>query len=172
MSATISPIASAGVLPANRAESLIQQFQLMCLIEPPNLTHLTARATGMRLKPLSDVTTRTGDTVGTIVRWQGELKAGAYELRVEQMTRPHGEVTRCSVAGLVPSLAEFYTDAVGLLNLGGMTPKTQPGLYNWPNAPVSWAASGASIVLRQSEVTDTSGGMAELSVQSQVDAKR
>jgi hypothetical protein len=116
---------------------------------------------------LSDATARVGDTVARTIRWNGELKTGPYELRVEQITEPHGAVTNCSVAGFVPGLAEFYTDAVGLLNLGGSTPLTRPGIYNWPNAPVAWAAPGTSIILRQSEVTGTFGGVAELSVRTE-----
>jgi hypothetical protein len=156
-----------GVLPLSREESLIAMFQTMCLIEPPDAAHLEARAIGMGLKPLADRTETARD--GAVTRsnkWGGELKTGAYELRVEQSQRSDGPVTTCAIAGHVMSVSTFNSDAVSMLRLNEAEPR--PGRFTWGDVPIPWSGPATTIALDATGVTDTMGGVVELSVSDKV----
>ena len=140
----------AGVVPAGPEEALIQQFQSLCLIEPPDLDRLSARARGMRLRDTSDTTTRGADGIIThAMVWAGALSTGPYEMLAAQSTWPKGSSVSCAVAGGVRDTEVFRASAVSRMGLPAVpVPTAQPdGGRTW-----SWhrvRAYGTSITIRE-----------------------
>lgn len=135
-------------LPADRAGSLLNAFQVMCTADRTDFDHLSAQATAMRMQVLADdtQTSPTGETVRT-KGWVGMLTTGPFALRTEQMSGAKGIATSCSVEGPVPDVDAFRGAVIQALRVdGSRAPEMIEGarVYYWDD----YGGAGDSLVLR------------------------
>jgi hypothetical protein len=109
--------------PPDRAQSLIDTFQVMCTLERPNFERIDAKATALQMRAESGSTLNSpGDTVFRNKSWIGNLTTGPFVLLLDETTGPKGKATGCAIVGEVPDLETFRTDAVNAMKLPGVPP--------------------------------------------------
>jgi hypothetical protein len=113
-----SQAASDNPISFDRAQSVINTFQILCTIELPNFEHIAATATAMRMQLQADNNVASpGDTVTHSKSWVGGLTTGPFLLLLDEMSGSKGRSTSCAVAGDVPVLDDFRADAVNAMKL-------------------------------------------------------
>jgi hypothetical protein len=106
--------------PMNRAQSVINAFQVMCTLELPNFDHLDARAAAMKMTLQANKSgPSANDTITRSKIWAGGLKDGPFLLVVDEMTGAKGRSTACAVVGEVPDVEAFRSEAIDTIKLQG-----------------------------------------------------
>lgn len=123
--------------PIDRARSLLNSFDVICNLAPPDFDHLTAQATAMRMKILDEKSemTASGETVQRKA-WFGMLTSGPLALRIDKMSGSRGVVTTCAIEGPVPDVDAFRKIVIKSHRLNVMQePQMVDGTrtYYWDN---------------------------------------
>lgn len=134
---------------ATRDGSLINAFQVMCMLEPPNFSRLDAKAAAMQLKPgNSTVSPSGGNTTTRHKEWAGALKSEPFVLIIDEMSGSKGISTACAVGGAVADVKAFKADFLQTMRLPP-TPTTQQEQEGtrsllWDNVE----GAGTTVILR------------------------
>jgi invasion protein IalB len=99
--------------PATQASALLNTFDVMCNLGPPNFDKLTAQATAMRMRLLDERSETIG--AGELMQakaWVGMLTTGPFALRIDKMSGVKGVVTTCAVDGPVPDVDAFRQSVI------------------------------------------------------------
>jgi len=137
--------------PLDRPHSLLNSFDVMCNLEPPNFEHLSAKASAMHLKTMGEdtQTTPTGETMQTR-SWLGMLTTGAFALTIERMSGAKGVATSCAIEGPVPDVAAFREIVASTHHLNA-TPEKQvvdgSNTYYWDH----YTREGWTLMVRDFE---------------------
>jgi len=105
-------------IPHSHEQALINTFEVMCNLEPPNFEHLAARATAMRMQP-EDVAPLQLPNNLTLRRkaWNGKLTTGPFSLLVDETVGSMGTITTCAIASSVPDVNAFRAEVMRELHL-------------------------------------------------------
>ena len=104
--------------PMNRAQSLLNAFQITCTLELPNFEDITAKAAAMRMTLTVDKTQpAANDTVQHDQVWVGALTDGPYLLLVSTLSGSKGVSTSCAIAGSVDDQDAFRAEAIKKMTL-------------------------------------------------------
>ncbi|MGJ0534100.1 hypothetical protein [Methylocystis sp.] len=105
-------------IPKNHEQALINAFEIMCNLEPPNLDRLAERATAMRMQP-QDVAPLNLPSNLTLRRkaWNGKLTTGPFSFLVDETSGPMGTITTCAIASSVPDVNAFRGEVMRELRL-------------------------------------------------------
>lgn len=150
-------------LPLNRAQSVINTFQVMCTLELPKFEQIEAKATAMRMQLQADNKGALTENVVTRSKaWGGGLTTGPFALLLDEMSGPKGKATGCAVAAEVPDSDTFRAEAINTLKLAAMrTPEigadgsrsfVWDGIYG----------TGTTLILRDFKPTGRPGVMLKL----------
>jgi len=104
----------------NRAQSVINAFQVICQLELSNFTFerfdQKATAMGMQLQS-NDSGPSAGNTVTRSKSWAGALTDGPFILLLDEMTGAKGKTTSCAIVADVPDRDAFRTEAIRTMKL-------------------------------------------------------
>lgn len=107
--------------PLNRAQSVINAFQVMCTLEIPKFDEIAAKATAMRMQLQADNNApSSGDVTRRQKVWGGGLTTGSFALLLDEMAGPKGTATGCAITAEVPDIDAFRTDAINAMKLSAM----------------------------------------------------
>lgn len=107
--------------PLNRAQSVINAFQVMCTLELPKFDQIAAKATAMGMQLQADnKAPASGDTTRRQKVWGGGLTSGPFALLLDEMAGPKGTATGCAIAAEVPDTDSFRTEAINTMKLAAM----------------------------------------------------
>jgi hypothetical protein len=107
--------------PLNRAQSVINAFQVMCTLELPKFDEIAAKATAMRMQLQADnKSPPSGDTTRRQKVWGGGLTTGPFALLLDEMAGPKGTATGCAVAAEVPDVDALRSEAINTMKLAAM----------------------------------------------------
>jgi hypothetical protein len=104
----------------NRAQSIINAFQVICQLELPRFTfeRIDQKATAMKMQLRSD---NSGPSAGnTVIRsksWSGDLTDGPFILLLDEMSGTKGRTTSCSIAADVPDRDAFRAEVIRTMKL-------------------------------------------------------
>ena len=102
----------------NRAQSVINAFQVMCTLELPDFDHIDAKATAMKMRlKFSNSAPSAGDTVIRSKIWAGNLTDGPFVLMLDEMTGAQARTTSCAVVADVPDRDAFRREAISTMKL-------------------------------------------------------
>jgi len=109
-------------LPLDRAQSVINVFQVICQLELPDLSfeRIDGKATTMRM-PLQE-STSAPSADGSVTRhrsWIGGLTDGPFLLFLDDSAGPKAQRTSCAVVADVPDRDAFRAEVVRTLKLPG-----------------------------------------------------
>ena len=105
----------------NRAQSVINAFQVMCTLELPKFDDISAKATAMRMQLQSN--SKSPAAGGTNMRqkvWAGGLTTGPFALMVDEMSGAKGTATGCAILAEVPDVDAFRMEAMSTMKLAAM----------------------------------------------------
>jgi hypothetical protein len=158
-----SEAASDNELSPDRAQSVINTFQIMCTLELPNFEHIDAKAAAMRMPVQADNKVASpGDTVTHSKSWMGSLTTGPFALLLDEMSGSKGRTTSCAIVGNVPDLDAFRADAVSTMKLPAVSP---PELRSDGSRSFIWERSfgpGTTLILRDFKPSGRPGIMLKL----------
>lgn len=104
----------------NRAQSVINAFQVICQLELSNFTfeRIDQKATtmGMQLQS-NDSGPSAGNTVTRSKSWAGALTDGPFILLLDEMSGAKGKTTSCAVVADVPDRDAFRAEAIRTMKL-------------------------------------------------------
>lgn len=102
----------------NRAQSVINTFQVMCTLELPDFDHIDAKATAMKMRlKFSNSAPSAGDTAIRSKIWAGNLTDGPFVLMLDEMTGAQARTTSCAVVADVPDRDAFRREAISTMKL-------------------------------------------------------
>jgi hypothetical protein len=102
----------------NRAQSIINTFQLMCTLELPKFERIDQKATAMNMQlQLSNSRPTAGNTVTRSKSWFGALTDGPFILLLEEKSGAEGKTTSCAVIADVPDRDAFRAEAIRTMKL-------------------------------------------------------
>ena len=105
-------------LPFNRAQSVINTFEVMCNLELPNFERIDSKAAAMRMQlQVDNKVALQGDAVRHSKAWMGSLTTGSFALLLEEMSGAKGRLTSCAIVGEVPDVDAFRAEAVNTMKL-------------------------------------------------------
>lgn len=147
----------------NRAQSVINAFQVMCTLELPKFDAIAAKATAMRMQLQSD--NKAPGPGGTNVRqkvWGGGLTTGPFAVFLDEMSGAKGTATGCAVIAEVPDVDAFRTEAVNTMKLEAMK---VPELGADGSRSYIWEGiygPGTTLILRDFKPSGKPGAMLKL----------
>jgi hypothetical protein len=102
----------------NRAQGIINAFQVICTLEPLKFERIDqkAAAMGMRLQS-SNSAPSAANTVTRSKIWFGTLTDGPFFLLLDEMSGAKGKSTSCAIAADVPDRDDFRTEAIRTMKL-------------------------------------------------------
>ncbi len=99
--------------PLNRAQSVINAFQVMCTLELPQFDAIAAKAIAMHMQLQGDdKAAASGDTTHRQKVWGGGLTTGPFLLLLDEMAGSKGRATSCAVVADVPDVDALRTEAM------------------------------------------------------------
>jgi hypothetical protein len=103
-----------------RAASLVNSFQVMCMLEPLDFATSDAKATAMRLPVRQDLSTPPDASGGSIhsKSWLLPLKTGPHEFTIAEGRGPKGEVKSCGIGAADVGGDDLKGELVKALALG------------------------------------------------------
>jgi hypothetical protein len=105
-------------LPVNRAQSVINAFQVICTLELPKFERIDQKATAMRMQLQSnDSKPSAGNTVMRSKSWFGSLTDGEFILLLDEMSGAKGRTTSCAIVADVPDRDAFRAEAIRIMKL-------------------------------------------------------
>jgi hypothetical protein len=102
----------------NRAQSVINAFQVMCTLELPEFDRIAEKATLMQMQLQFDNSSPSaGDTVTRQKGWTGTLTDGPFILLLDEMSGAKGRSTACAIAADIPDRDGFRAEAIRAMKL-------------------------------------------------------
>jgi hypothetical protein len=104
----------------NRAQSVINAFQVICQLELPKLDfkHIDQKATAMRMILRADESGPSAqNTVTRSKAWVGSLTDGPFALLLDEMSGAKGRATSCAITADVPDRDAFRAEAIRTMQL-------------------------------------------------------
>jgi hypothetical protein len=102
----------------NRAQSVINTFQVMCALEPPNFDRIDQKAATMRMQlQFNKSGPSPGNTVTRSKSWFGTLTDGSFILLLDEMSGAKGKSTSCAIVADVPDRDAFRAEAIRTMKL-------------------------------------------------------
>jgi hypothetical protein len=102
----------------NRAQSVINAFQVICTLEPLSFERIDQKATRMGMQ-LQD--NKSGPSArNTVTRskvWFGALTDGPYILLLDELSGARGKTTSCAIAADVPDRDAFRAEVINTMKL-------------------------------------------------------
>jgi hypothetical protein len=102
----------------NRAQSVINAFQVICTLEPLGFERIDQKATAMGMH-LQD--NKSGPSAeNTVTRskgWVGALTDGPFVLLLDEMSGAKGKSTSCAIVADVPDRDAFRAEAIRTMKL-------------------------------------------------------
>jgi hypothetical protein len=97
----------------NRAQSVINAFQVICQLELPRFEfdRIDVKATAMHMQP--QINTSGPSAGGSVTRrksWVGGLSDGPYLLFLDEMSGPKAKTTSCAIVAEVPDRDAFRAE--------------------------------------------------------------
>jgi hypothetical protein len=117
--ATASPAAAEdNQLHLNRAESVINAFQVICTLEPLSFERIDQKATAMGMQlQLNQTGPSAGNTVTRSKSWFGALTDGPFILLLDELSGGTGKTTSCAIVADVPDRDDFRAEAIRTMKL-------------------------------------------------------
>jgi hypothetical protein len=102
----------------NRAQSVINAFQVICTLKLPTFERLDQKATTMRMQlQLNESVPSAGNTVTRSKMWAGDLTDGPFFLLLDEMSGAKGKTTSCAIVADVPDRDAFRAEAIRTMKL-------------------------------------------------------
>jgi hypothetical protein len=102
----------------NRAQSVINAFQVMCTLELPKFDRIDQKAGAMKMHLQSDTSgPSAGNTVTRSKSWSGALTDGPFILLLDEMTGAKGQSTSCAIVADVPDRDTFRAEFIRTMKL-------------------------------------------------------
>jgi hypothetical protein len=102
----------------NRAQSVINAFQVMCTLELPEFDRIAEKATLMQMQLQFDNSGPSAqDTVTRQKSWVGTLTSGPFILMLDEMSGAKGRSTACAIAADIPDRDGFRAEAIRAMKL-------------------------------------------------------
>jgi len=104
----------------NRAQSVINAFQVICQLELPKLDfkHIDLKATAMHMVLQIDESAPSAEnTVTRSKAWIGTLTDGPFSLLLDEMSGANGRATSCAIVADVPDRDAFRAEAIRTMKL-------------------------------------------------------
>jgi hypothetical protein len=102
----------------NRAQEVINAFQVICTLEPLSFDRIDQKATAMRMGLQSSTSgPSAGNTVTRSRSWLGALTNGPFILLLDEMSGAKGKSTSCAIVADVPDPDAFRVEAIRTMKL-------------------------------------------------------
>jgi len=102
----------------NRAQEVINAFQVICALETLKFDRIDQKATAMQMQPQSGNSgPSAGNTVTRSKSWFGTLTNGPFILMLDEMSGAKGKSTGCAVVADVPDRDAFRAEAIRTMKL-------------------------------------------------------
>jgi hypothetical protein len=161
--APVSHAVAEDKLSATRADSVINAFQVMCTIEPPNFEHIDEKAGAMRMHLQHDSKAPSpGNTVTRSKSWASTLTTGPFALMLDEMSGSKGKSTSCAIAADVGDTDAFRSTAITVMKL---PTSFQPEIRNDGSRSYVWNGiygKGSTLILRDFKPIGKPGVMLKL----------
>ena len=97
----------------NRAQSIVNAFQVMCTLELPMFERIDEKAAAMKMHIQSNESgPSTGNAVIRRKAWVSTLTTGPFILLLDEMSGPKGKATSCAIAADIPDRDAFRAEAI------------------------------------------------------------
>jgi hypothetical protein len=107
----------------NRAEEVINAFQVICTLEPLKFDRIDQKATAMKMQLQSSKSgPSAGNTVTRSKSWFGTLTNGPFFLLLDEMSGTKGKSTSCAIVADVPDRDAFRTEVIRTMKLPDAPP--------------------------------------------------
>jgi hypothetical protein len=102
----------------NRAQSVINAFQVMCTLEPLKFDRIDQKVAAMRMQlQFNKSGPSPGNTVTRSKSWFGTLTNGPFTLLLDEMSGAKGRSTSCAIVADVPDREAFRAEAIRTMKL-------------------------------------------------------
>jgi hypothetical protein len=102
----------------NRAQSVINAFQVICTLELPVFKRLDQKATTMGMQLQSNNSgPSAGNTVTRSKSWSGTLTDGPFVLLLDEMSGAKGKTTSCAIVADIPDRDAFRAEVIRTMKL-------------------------------------------------------
>lgn len=102
----------------NRAQSVINAFQVICTLELPVFERLDQKATTMGMQLQSNNSgPSAGNTVTRSKSWSGTLTDGPFVLLLDEMSGAKGKTTSCAIVADIPDRDAFRAEVIRTMKL-------------------------------------------------------
>jgi hypothetical protein len=102
----------------NRAESVINAFQVICTLEPLSFERIDQKATAMGMQLQHNQTgPSAGNTVTRSKSWFGALTDGPFILLLEELSGAPGKTTSCAIVADIPDRDAFRAEVIRTMKL-------------------------------------------------------
>lgn len=102
----------------NRAQSVINTFQVICTLEILKFDRIDQKAAAMGMQLQSDTSAPSaGNTVTRSKSWFGSLTDGPFILLLDEMSGAKGRSTSCAIVADVPDRDAFRSEAIRTMKL-------------------------------------------------------
>jgi hypothetical protein len=147
----------------DRAQGVINAFQVICTLEPLSFTRIDQKATVMGMKlVLNESRPSAGNTVTRSKSWFGTLTDGPFVLLLDELSGAPGQTTSCAIAADVPDRDAFRAEVIRTMKLPeAPAPEFRPDgsrSYFWDRA----LGPGTTILDRDFAPTGKPGVMLKL----------
>src|SRR5260370_28317416 len=111
-------VAEENSLHLNRAQGVINAFQVICTLEPLRFERIDQKATamGMQLQH-NESGPSAGNTTTRSKGWFGALTNGPYILLLDEMSGTAGQTTSCAIGADVPDRDAFRAEVIRTMKL-------------------------------------------------------
>jgi hypothetical protein len=147
----------------DRAQSVINAFQVICTLEVLKFDRIDQKATTMQMQLQSGTSgPSAGNTVTRSKSWFGTLTDGPFILLLDEMSGAKGRSTSCAIAADLPDRDAFRAESIRTMKLP-KAPAPELGLdgsrsYFWDGA----LGPGTTIVYRDFAPSGKPGVMLKL----------
>ena len=102
----------------NRAQSVINAFQVMCTLELPKFERIDQKASAMKMQlQSSNSGPSAGNNVTRSKSWFGALTDGSFMLLLDELSGADGQTTSCAIVADVPDRDAFRAEAIRTMKL-------------------------------------------------------
>jgi hypothetical protein len=116
--ASPSGAAERNSLHLNRAQEVINAFQVICTLEPLSFDRIDQKATAMEMGLQSSTSgPSAGNTVTRSRSWFGGLTNGPFVLLLDEMSGAKGKSTSCAIVADVPDPDAFRLETIRTMKL-------------------------------------------------------
>ena len=102
----------------DRAQGVINAFQVICMLEPLKFDRIDQKATLMRMQlQINNTGPSAENTVTRSKSWFGTLSNGPFVLLLDEMSGAKGKSTSCAIVADVPDRDAFRAEAIRTMKL-------------------------------------------------------